>query len=323
MSEWDVQERSLIRSFVQTGKTDAADLLRFLSENCTHPDRHVEYSKAIVNNVAAVTSAYYASLPKRKRVHFLSAICRMLDVAMEMKFWTNRLPSVDGAWYWGEQPVFFRLLGNLVEPLSEMMSKLSLVDRSLLFRKVVLVEGESELIFLRVLKHETDSINFDLPIHNYRGKGELKNLVHYIKEKNRQGIRVLLSNDRDGQAFTFHEKLKKRGCIIDNHFGFKYEFEKAFAPGVLRNALRIYSRQHLDSKVNPRLKDVEEFLSDQRPFLISVKQAYSISITKPKFAGILGKLTAEVIIADFNKVFNEKHVQYDFEIFDFLKFVMR
>jgi hypothetical protein len=65
---------------------------------------------------------------------------------------------------------------------------------------VVLVEGESEEAFIRAIQLRSTVLNFDFGVYVYGGKGTLKNLVHYILEKNRQGIRVNLCLDFDGQS---------------------------------------------------------------------------------------------------------------------------
>jgi hypothetical protein len=109
----------------------------------------------------------------------------------------------------------------------------------------VLAEGESEAAFIRSIQLRSTVLNFDFEVHVYGGKGTRKNLVHYILEKNRQGIRVDLCLDFDGQSqsTSFLDKLKQQSCAIQSDFGFKRDFESAFPPEILHAALAEYFRR--------------------------------------------------------------------------------
>jgi hypothetical protein len=152
------------------------------------------------------------------------------------------------------------------------------------------VRGPS--VFIRSIQLRSTVLNFDFGIHVYGDRGGLKNLIHYVAEKNRQGVRVDLSVDYDSQSQSksFVEKLTA-SCSIRSVFWFGRDFEAAFPPELLHAAVQEYLR--LFAKLSPelaRLTDVQMLLTDQKPFALAFEDKFGLSISKPKLGTILGEI---------------------------------
>jgi hypothetical protein len=203
-----------------------------------------------------------------------------------------------------------------------MTYNLSLIDRWSAAQKLLLVEGESEIEFLRGLQGFTGASNFDFDIYCYNGKGNVRNLEHYIKEQNRRGVRVLLSYDRDGGDSTFAQRLKGKGCRLAGHFGFKKDLESAFPDDLLQSALDEYL-----FRIKYRLPISVSGLRRSRlasiPFLRAVEEEHAIQVKKPLFAAILGDTVGMELLDKWDVVFNNTPTRSLPEIYRFLKFVMR
>ena len=169
----------------------------------------------------------------------------------------------------------------------------------------------------------TRTSNFDFSVYNYQGKGEIKNLIHFIKEKNRQGIRVFISYDRDRQSNSFNKNIKKK-CKVEKIFGFKKDFESSFPPKILKYTIEDYIKRYTKSKIKPSINDIEGLLAKPQPFLKSFMEKYQIQINKTKLGNILGKVMADVVNQHWNEIFNKKDKKkiFNFEIFEFLKFLI-
>lgn len=293
MLVYDLDEQKALRDFVQPGGETAEALETFLLSHYAAPHADSEYLSRVVKNVVAISGSYYLSLSKEKRLSFLKCIANLLKVVFAIKAWEPRFSAVDASQKQAGKPLFFASLTELIAPLESIQKGLQEIDGELPIRRVVLVEGESEQAFIRSIQLHSTVLNFDFEVYVYGGKGTLKNLVHYILEKNRQGIRVDLCVDFDGQvqSKSFLEKLGQHSCAIQRAFGFTRDFEAAFPPELLHSGLLQYLR--LYTTLDPTAvteSETRAFLADQRPFVLAFETKFSVSISKPKLGTILGEI---------------------------------
>jgi len=272
----------------------------------------------VVGNVVQITYGYYFSLPRDKRASFLKCLANAFKVALAMKAWETRVTAVDATKQLSGKPLFFAFLTEMIQPLESIQKGLQEIDAELPIRRVLLVEGESEANFVQTIQMNSTVMNFDFSIYVYHGKGEINNLVHYIGELNRQGVRVDLSYDSDRQTASFLEKLG-RSCAIQSQFGFKSDFEGSFPPDVLLAALLEYVRRYQPTAIHPTKTDIECLLAGQKPFVLLFEEKFGYSLSKPKLGAILGETVLQNG-ALWDAVF--KTSVRASEIAEFLKFVM-
>jgi hypothetical protein len=289
----DLQEQAALKDFVEREDGTPEALESFLLSHYATPHPQAEYLTRVVNNMVAITRDYYFSLPKQKRLSFLKCITNVFKVVFAMKIWELRFSAFDAVKQQASKPLFFASLAELIGPLEAIQKGLQEIDAELPLRRVVLVEGETEEAFIRAVQLRSTVLNFDFAVHVYGGKGTLENLVHYITEKNRQGIRVDLCVDYDGQSQSksFVEKLSQQSCAIQSVFGFRRDFEASFPPELLHAGLQEYLR--IFTKLDPTvvtLPEVEALLASQKPFVLAFEERFGVSVSKPKLGTILGEI---------------------------------
>jgi hypothetical protein len=306
-----------IRIFARKKDVTKGEYYDFLVANYINPDLEEEYMTKVVNNIVDVTFDYLVSLSVNKKCHFLNAINNLLKVALSLKLWDWYLSRKDGSWYWKGIPLFFSSITHIIEPLELMQKEISCVDRRRMHKKVILVEGDSEYGFLETIKIRSGSSNYDFEIYNYNGKGNRKNLVHYIKEKNRQGIKVVLTYDKDGKEDTLRRNLRESKCKIDGIFGFRRDFEHSFPSLILFKSIIQYS-----NNVSISIKKMNELLGSTDNFTRLLEKEIGIIINKPKLARLLGTNLERVLRYHFNDIYNNKNSKkYNAEIYKFLKYI--
>lgn len=328
MSYFELEQDKAIRDFIKKNKHPSKDdLFNLFYDYFLHPDFETEFTHKVTKNIIEISYNYYLSLSDRKKFHFLRALAKLFDVALSMKIWEFQLSRDDATWYWKGVPLYFLSLTHLTKPLETLRREIGIVDKKRLYSKIVCVEGESESNFIRTLYLTTRASNFDFSVYNYQGKGEVKNLVHFIKEKNRQGIRVFVSYDKDRQSDSFIKRIKKK-CEVERFFGFKKDFESSFPLKVLEFAVKEYIKRYVKIKSGKKRlnsKDIQDLLKQPQPFIKVLEQKYNLKINKVRFGSILGKVMAEIVNHYWNEIFNKKKRKkriFEAEIFKFLKFLL-
>jgi hypothetical protein len=324
MSYWELGQDKAIKNFLKNNKNPSKeDLFNLFYENFLHPDLETEFTHKVAKNVIEISYDYYLKLSHRKKFHFLRALGKLFDVVLSIKIWEFQLGRDDASWYWKGIPTYFLTLSHLTEPLETLRQEIGIVDKNRLYSKIICVEGETENNFIKTLYLTTRASNFDFSTYNYQGKGEIKNLIHFVKEKNRQGIRVFISYDKDRQSDSFNKKIKKK-CKVEKIFEFKKDFESSFPPKILKYALEDYIKRYTKLKIKLNIKDIDDLLSQTGPFLKSFEKKYNIKINKVKLGSILGKVMASIVNQHWNEIFNKKQKKKSFrpQIFKFLKFLI-
>jgi len=324
MNIFELEQDKIIKEFVRDNKeASQKDIYEFFEYHFLHADIETEFTHKVAKNVIDISYKYYLTLSDRKRTHFLKALSKLFDVALSIKMWEYQLSRDDASWYWKNIPTYFLSLTNLTGSLENLRKEIGLVDKKHLHSKIVCVEGEAESNFIRTIYLTNKSANFDFPIYNYQGKNNLQNLVHFIKEKNRQGIKVYLSYDKDRQSDSFIDKIKKK-CKVTKIFGFEDDFEKSFPAIILKYSLEKYFKKFLKEQKTFTINNIKNLLSTDQHFIISVQKSYKKTINKQKLGYILGGIMASIVLHNWDEIFNKKHKKkaFSYEIFKFLKFLI-
>lgn len=325
MHYYELDQDKVIRKFIKDYPHPSKDdLFNLFYNHFLHPDIETEFTHKVAKNAIELAYSYYLTLSNNKRFHFLRALGKLFDSALSIKIWEFQLSRDDASRWWkGAESTFILGSTHLVESLEVVRREMGIVQRKNLFEKIVCVEGQSEFSFINTFYLATRYANFDFSVHNYQGKGEIQNLVHFIKEKNRQGIKVLLSYDKDRQSNSFINGVKKK-CTIAKDFGFAKDFEGSFPPKILKYALDEYIKKYTKQKLTIALQDIADLQSGTAPFLVLFKKKFNISINKVKLGKILGDVMAGIVYNHWSEIFNDKKKQtkFNYEIFKFLKFLM-
>jgi len=325
MSYFELNKDKVIKYFIKSNKQPSEeDLFNIFYDYFLHPDLETEFTHKVARNIIKITYKYYLALSEKKKFHFLRAIGKLLDVSLSMKEWEFQLSRNDASWFWKGFPTYFISLTHITKTLEELRYEMSIVDKKCLHSKIICVEGETEFNFLRILYLTTKFSSFDFSIYNYKGKGEIQNLNHFIKEKNRQGIMVYISYDSDKKSKSFINKIKSK-CRVEKFFGFEKDFESSFPPRVLELALKDYIKRYNKSNhISVDIKVIKDLLKQPQPFIKAFEQKYIVKINKVKLSSILAKVMADIIFHYWNKIFNEKNKEkfFTYEVFKFLKFLI-
>jgi hypothetical protein len=314
----EVEEDGLIDGFVLSDSTTKEDLLAFLRTSFLHPKLYRAFGTIVSTHLVEITYPFYASLPKDKKRHFLRALVTLLQLAVSMKLWEVRLSSDDSGRRWASAPLFFASLVRLTEPLERIRRELASIDQGFILERILLVEGESEAAFVETIQMSTELTNFDFTVYPYGGKGQVKNLIQYIREKNRQGLRVHLVYDRDRQSDTFLEKLHSQ-CLIEKSFGFERDFEGSFPPHILNKAIQEYVRRYAKAPLEGDTLPIDELLGSHKPVIVALEEKLGLKISKAKLGVILAELTLPETPV-WAEVTNERPLST--ELGRFLKFLM-
>lgn len=320
----DIQLDRHIEDFLRTGNETEASLFNFFEEHVLHPDHEVEFTHCVAKNIIKIVHPLYTSLPRKKRFHLLKAIAKLFDVCLAMKAWEFQLSRDDAAWFWNGYPLFFSSLASLTYPLEVMRHEIGQVGKGRISHRILLVEGPSEENFVRALQLLTRFGSLDFPIFAYRGKDQIQNLIHFIREKNRQGVLVYLTFDKDRQSDAFLRRIT-RSCKVEKRFGFKRDFESSFDPAMIADASNIYIRRYTKQKLTLTTGDIQVLLAENKPFSKSLEERFSVSIKKPIFGGILGELIAAVLNNHWNEIMNKRRTKrmFRYEIYTFLNFLVK
>jgi hypothetical protein len=313
----DSYQLDAIRQLSRQQRILGDELETLLLDNFCHPDsiKKNEYLQRVVRNLAKITLSHLNTLTKRKRISFLKALGGTIEVAQQLELWVFYLGREDADWFWHDNATFFSHLTSLTYPLEGIRSELKKIDRRSAMGSVILVEGKSEYGFLNDLREDIGLLDPYDTIYNYEGKGNVQNLVHYIREKYRQGLRVLLTCDSDGSPATFERKLRPVMHCISARFQFRKDFEHSFPDKFFEGALMNYRTKYIRCHPEISVQLMRDCLSNPSNF--------SFGVNKPKLALILSGQMRELLFEYRRRVFTRNRDRFKSEIFDFLRFLSR
>ncbi|HOI59885.1 MAG TPA: hypothetical protein PKU93_01015 [Candidatus Pacearchaeota archaeon] len=317
--KFKIERDGIIKKFVEEEKQNKNALRSFIEWNFIHPDIEVDFSNKVLDNFIEISSDYYLSLKKDKKIHFLKAISCFFDIALSIKLYEfefTRDPQ-----YWKDYPFYFKLPLSLIDNIKEMNKELSLVDINEVQSKVILVEGDSEIAFLEILQQH--SANFSFDIYSYGGKGALQNLVHYVKSKSKEGIKSVVIYDLDGSGKTLNVKKLKERCDVYKDFAFSKDFEDSFPPNILYSAIKKYiNKYNIEKDIHISEEVVNSLMKNNNPFVDNFKIKYDIELSKVKLAEILGGEIDELLYENWDGIVNSKK-KHKYEIYNFIKFLVK
>ncbi|HEY8766373.1 MAG TPA: hypothetical protein VIP09_03790 [Dehalococcoidia bacterium] len=145
--------------------------------------------------------------------------------------------------WWGtdeNRAAFFGWTGQLRKHLDHFASQLQAIPEFSTGSCKILTEGASEKAFVERLKRTRLLWFLHLDIDSYYGAGNRQptKLLALANQLKKQGYRLFLQGDNDGQVRDIFDQLVKQGIVhVDETFSFKIDFESAFDPEHLYAAL--------------------------------------------------------------------------------------
>lgn len=319
MLEEDLKLDDEIWKFIRQPEISDSQLATFLTNLAAHPDYYTDFTQRVISNLSSLNVKLLNKLDGRKRFHLVKSLCITVRLAFSMKQWEYMLGRKDGAWYWENHGLFFSSLHGLIPPLNELQSQIAAIGEGFTAR-IICIEGESERAFLEVLHLATRFINFDNQYFVYGGKGAHQNLVLFIRDKNEKGFRVDLAYDGDSNLSDQMPKLRRQ-VTINSVFRFDRDFESAFPPGLLAQALTAYLKEFKDKSQNYSTEEVSEMLKDSRAFVKVVEDRVAVNINKVSFSRFLA-LEVLRLSDDDDRVLHGAGALIGTELSKFLRWVM-
>src|SRR6185437_4875609 len=182
MLKHKAEENELVDEFFQLGIYEREEIVAFLIKNLVHTGLYADFGRQVVGNLVTVTYDYFSKLEEHhQRTHFLRVLIRLTLVAFSLKRGVFNLSREDAAIEYANAPLFFSFLPNLTDSLESIRRELTEVDRELVSKRLVLVEGASEASFIETIQLSSELLNFDFDVYSFEGKGNITNLVHLIR----------------------------------------------------------------------------------------------------------------------------------------------
>lgn len=278
-------------------------------------------------NAITVTYDAFMKLEKEKQLHFLESIVNLLDVSISLKIWEYNLSRDDASTWWKGVPNYYLYSAVLIKPLEDLRRNgLKFKDGST-SAGVLALEGYSEKTFLSTIYKHTKYANLNFELYEYEGKTEIPNLARYINEKSRQGVRVNLTCDNDGntqQTDSFIEKLERK-CSLNKIFRFDRDFENSIPVGITKEAVEIYLSEYAPETPRLSLEELKQMLEDKLSFIKALNLKLRLTIDKVKLAKIYGRLFVPIIMQNWNNIINTQSPEgeFNYEIYEFLRFAVK
>ena len=318
------QEKQIQKFLIDNPDPNKLQVYNFFDYNFINTEYYPEFVQQVLNNALDVTFHIFEKLTKKKKLFYLKSIANLIDVALSIKLWEFQLSRKDAARWWKGTTNYYLYTSGMIKSLEELRYNGLAYNPKSTHETILAVEGESEFIFLKYIQENLCYANFNVAIYNYDGKSQIVSLARYINEKNRQGIKVNIVCDTDGNSqatVSFMNKLKEK-CTVNSEFKFKRDFENSITLKVNLEAINKYLSVYKPTVKSLLLKDIEVALSDKKPYIKSLEEKLNISIDKVKLAEIYGDIFTHIIKWNWHKIFNDKDPNFDYEIYDFLRFVV-
>lgn len=212
------------------------------SDYCKYRDQpHRPYSPVLDTKCGVAVSAMknyvqntfhiLDKLNDEQKTHYLFAsynFCRFIcDAEFDIGGFQNEYISRA----WSEAILsYYSSPAYLIEYLTGMSRHLSQIPHFNAGRALLLVEGESELHFILILRALNNSWFKGFLVESYEGKGNKKkaNLILLKKIFGDDGYTIFIQGDNDSQHNDALKELKKDNFILpDNTFTFKHDFESS------------------------------------------------------------------------------------------------
>lgn len=292
------------------------------ADYCKYSKRHIDIRcgvlvKAIENFIQA-TYDDFIKMSKKQKQSFLDGAYYLTKYIIDAEM-TMGLLSWDGMvrYYENHAPMVFSGVVNMREMLNRIAENFKQVKSLKYNEGILLVEGESEKIFLEKLR-ETRLFTFlYLKPRVYGGFGNLKTkrIAMLLERYKLEGYEIYVQLDLDGKPLKHPISLiKKRLIKKKNIFAFKRDFETSFPPFIL---FHVFQSMGCLKKV--KLDDFVKSVGVKDMSVIkAIENIYGFSVNKNRLAEAIGN----IFIDNFTKWSQDKCF-WKSEIGRFIRFIQK
>lgn len=166
-----------------------------------------------------------------QKTHYLFASYNFCRFVCDAEIDIGRYQNEEISKSWSEAHLsYYSSLPYLTEYLTGITRHLSQIPYFNAGRALLLVEGESELIFILTSRELNNSWFDGFLVESYGGKSHKKkaNLILLKKIFSRDGYTIFIQGDNDSHLNDTFQDLKKNNFILpDNAFTFKHDFKSS------------------------------------------------------------------------------------------------
>lgn len=277
------------------------DYCKYAQKHPANPERSIDIKCGItidfLTNFINSTFDLIAELPYNQIQSYLDTAFYLTQYVMNSEQLVGSFIDADYQEYLGSYaPMLFgqtKRIRNLLDKAHAEMKNISIFSS---IQSILLVEGNSEKIFLDEMK-KTHLIDFlYLEVEHYGGMGRIQydKTEHYLNTFKEKGFRIYLQADNDGKGINQNiTKIVNKNLVEnDNVFTFKYDFETAIPKKLLYMALK-----ELYADI-PSLSNFFKTYQNNESIVKFIKRVHNIEISKT----LVAKKIAELLIRYENKI---------------------
>lgn len=275
----------------------------------------------VIKNFIKLSFPYLAAGNKEQKEHLLSAAYYLADFALDAETQVGILIDQDWLkWLGNYAPSFFGRVVHLRETLNKAAQDLSHAQGIYSRKPILLVEGQSEKVFLEKLRESHLAWFTDLRIEVYGGNGNRhpRRIQMRLEKYVEDGYVCYMEGDADGKQQDIFDKLLKQGTVKkENIFQFAYDFETSIPPTILLKALN--NLGHLEQVC---LKDFEQVINRSQSSCKLITEHFQLDIEplKIELADELGWMFNN---SNFSWYGDESKFMEETELGKFLDFVIK
>ncbi len=196
-----------------------------------------------LENFLKCTFPEFVALRPEEKQHYIDAAFRFVQFIDHAEQVIGNYIDLDILNHWEcIGPKRFSTIVHLRNHLNRMAEHLECIPNFQSHAFALLVEGESELAFLEVLRRNRAFGFIDLHIESARGKDRMRPArIEQLLEKYREeGFRVGLQGDLDGRKSTKFDNLVEKKLVRKKDiFLFEWDFETSIPHPLLYSGLRL------------------------------------------------------------------------------------
>lgn len=271
------------------------DYCKYAQKHPANPERSIDIKCGItidfLTNFINSTFNLIAELPHSQIQSYFDTAFYLTQYVMNSEQLVGSFIDADYQEYLGSYaPMLFGQTKRIRSFLDKAHSEMKNISIFSSTQSILLVEGNSEKIFLDEMK-KTHLIDFlHLEVQHYGGMGRIQydKTEHFFNTLNDKGFIIYLQADNDGKETNQNvAKIINKNLVEKNNvFTFKYDFETAIPPKLLHIALK-----EIYPKIPPLSKFFKPYKNDESVVKF-IKRIHGLDIAKTKVA----KKIAEILI---------------------------
>ena len=250
-----------------------------------------------LQNFVQCTFTSACALSRTQRQGYIDAAYHLTQYVIEAEWYLGGMMNKEFIGWLGTTEYrigFFSLTVRLREHLDRFAGELSKAGLFCIKRTLILVEGQSEKLFLEKLRVVRFTWFKDLHVDTYEGLPNRKyaKLRLFTQRLRKQGYELFIQGDCDARTQSRFDDLICKNIVSKDHtFQFHFDFESAFPPWIQLAALQSVG---LLSDVSMATFSARMATPSRKSLGDSLKEEFSIDLSKYKTA--LASALADVLI---------------------------